>query len=112
MSSILTTIKKLLNVSESDTNFDVDITVHINSALSVLTQLGVGPTSGFSISDASEEWTDFVPENPKLEMIKSYVFLKTRIVFDPPTNSTIMEANKAAIAELEWRILNAMETTS
>lgn len=104
MNSILTSIKKILGITEEYTHFDADLIVHINSVFAILTQLGVGPAEGFSISDASAEWTDFIDANPLLETIKSYMYLRVRLLFDPPTSSAVMEALNRQSAELEWRI--------
>ena len=104
MDSILTSVKKQLGIAEEYTHFDPDIIMHINSAFSILNQLGVGPPNGFSISDDSSNWTDFIGDSKKLELVKTYVGLKVRLIFDPPTSSAVMEAIKQNIAELEWRI--------
>lgn len=77
--------------------------MHINSAFSVLTQLGVGPEAGFYIEDSEAVWSDFVNDS-RLEMIKTYVYLKVKLVFDPPSSSAVMEAINRQISELEWRI--------
>lgn len=112
MDSILNSVKKMLGITEEYTQFDPDIIMHINSVLMILTQLGVGPSEGFSIKDKSSVWTDFVPENQTLESIKSYVYLKVRLIFDPP-NSSIVEASiEKMISEFEWRILVAVEPPS
>ena len=109
MTSILTSIKKLLGIAEDYIHFDPDIIMHINSVFSVLTQLGMGPQSGFSIVDETKEWTDFTTmEN--VEMIKSYMNLKVKILFDPPLSSVVMQAMKESIQEFEWRILAATES--
>lgn len=104
MDSILTSIKKMLGVDESYTSFDTDIVININSVFGILNQLGVGPAIGFSISDASAEWVDFTQDNIKLEMIKTYIYLKVKLIFDPPTTGSVMEATRQLISELEWRI--------
>lgn len=109
MDSILLTIKKLLGVSEEYTNFDIDIMVHINSALSILTQLGVGPENGFVITGAESLWSDFVSDTSKLEMIKTYIYLRVRLLFDPPTNSFVTTSIEKTISELEWRLQVAAE---
>ena len=89
MESILTSIKKLLGITEEYEQFDQDIIIHINSVLSVLTQLGVGPTEGFSIKDEKSVWTDFIEDGLKLEAVKSYVYLKVKLLFDPPPSSLV-----------------------
>ena len=104
MDSILTSIKKLLGVTEEYENFDQDIIMHINSAFMILNQLGVGPKSGFSISDKSSTWDEFIPESSNLEAVKTYVHLKVKLMFDPPLSSTVIEAIKSQINELEWRL--------
>ena len=103
MESILTSIKKLLGIAEDYIHFDVDLIMHINSVLSILTQIGVGPAEGFSIKDESSVWEDFVPENSKLELIKSYVYMKVKLLFDPPLISAVIESTNRIISELEWR---------
>lgn len=108
MDSILTSIKKLLNISEEYEYFDSDIIMHINSTLLVLTQLGVGPPEGFFISDKFAIWDDFIGD-ANLEMVKSYVFLKVKLLFDPPTSSAAMEATNRLISEFEWRLNIAVD---
>lgn len=110
MESILTSIKKLLGIDESYEQFDTDIIIHINSALAILTQLGVGPSEGFLIENKNALWTDFVYGVNNLETIKSYVYLKVRLLFDPPTSSAAMESIKQLISELEWRINVTVDT--
>ena len=104
MDSILTSIKKLLGITEEYENFDQDIIMHINSAFMILNQLGVGPKSGFSINDKSSTWYEFIPEDSNLEAVKTYVHLKVKLMFDPPLSSTVIEAIKSQINELEWRL--------
>lgn len=104
MESILTSIKKMLGIAEEYEHFDTDLIMHINSVLFILTQLGVGPSSGFSIKDKTETWADFVPEGINLEAVKSFTYLKVRLLFDPPQSSAVMESIKQLISELEWRI--------
>lgn len=105
MESILTSIKKLLGIDEEFTHFDNDIIMHINSVLMILTQLGVGPTNGYSISDSSETWSDFLGEDTvKLQSVKSYVYLKVKLLFDPPSSSAAIESTNRLISELEWRL--------
>jgi hypothetical protein len=104
MESILTSIKKLLGIEESYEHFDTDIIIHINSALMGLTQIGVGPTGGFSISDKAAEWGDLIGDRIDLESIKSYIYLKVRLIFDPPQTGFLVDAIKNQITELEWRL--------
>lgn len=114
MDSILTSVKKVNGISESDTTFDGDIILHTNTVFSILCQLGVGPADGFSIEDASALWTDFIPESSpkykKLNDVKTYVGLKVKLVFDPPSGSSVLAALKEQVNELEWRINVEAET--
>lgn len=105
--SILNTIKKMLNIDSEDTSFDVDILIHINTAFFVLCQLGVGTNEAFSIASADNTWSEFVLDSKNLEAIKTYIYLKVRIVFDPPTSSAVMQAFNDLIKEYESR-LNTM----
>lgn len=110
MESILTSIKKLLGIEEDYVHFDADIIMHINSVLSILTQLGVGPSEGYSIKDANATWDEFITNPAKLELVKSYVYLKVRLMFDPPSSSSAIDSMKQLISELEFRIIVAVET--
>lgn len=111
--SILTSTKKILGIAEDYTVFDLDIITHINSAFSTLTQLGVGPADGFMIEDATALWTDFDPvdDHNMYNSVKSYVFLKVRMLFDPPTTSYLISASEKQIEELEWRLNTQREGT-
>lgn len=102
--SILTSIKKMLGMTEDYEPYDPVIIMHINSVLMILNQLGVGPSNGFSISDKTSTWSDFVRDDKKLESVKSYVYLKVKLLFDPPLQSTVMEAMNRMVNELEWRL--------
>ena len=104
MESILTSIKKMLGISEEYTHFDEDLIMHINSALAVLGQLGVGPSEGFSIVDKNAKWSDFIPDLSKLQFIKTYVCQKVKLLFDPPQSSAAIQALNESIKEFEWRI--------
>ena len=108
--SILTSIKKLLGITESCTDFDTDIIMHINTVLMTLNQLGVG-TEGFQIEDKNAVWSEFIDPN-KLAATKSYVHLRVKLLFDPPLNSAIIEAIKESIRELEWRLNVRVESES
>jgi hypothetical protein len=109
MESILTSIKKMLGISEEYTHFDADLIMHINSVLTILTQIGVGPSEGFSIEDKNAVWTDFIPESSKLEFIKSYTYMKVKLLFDPPLTSAVIESINRITSELEWRIQVAVD---
>lgn len=106
MESILTTIKKLLGIDEECKDFDVDVISAINSAFFFLTQLGVGPSSSFSITGDTETWNDFIPEDVygNHMAIRSYIHLRARLIFDPPANSTLLQSIEKMIVELEWRL--------
>lgn len=104
MESILDTVKSVCNISTECKDFDSDIMMHTNTAFSTLAQIGVGPINGFSISSSSTTWDEFMPKNPRLEMVKTYVGSKVRLIFDPPQNSTHLQALKDVISELEWRL--------
>lgn len=110
MESILTSIKKMLGITEDYEHFDSDLIMHINSVFSILTQLGVGPSEGFSIKDKTDVWSDFIPDDPKLESVKSYVYMKVKLLFDPPLSSTVMESTNRMISEFEWRLNVQSET--
>ena len=110
MESILISIKKLLGVAEDYLQFDNDIIMHINTTFLNLTQLGVGPEAGFIIEDDSTLWSDFIDiENPQLHAVKTYIYLKVKLLFDPPLSSSVIEAMKNQIAELEWRLNAAVD---
>ncbi len=101
--SILNSVKKMIGPSIEYTVFDADLIMHINSVFNILRQLGVGPPEGFSISDETSVWTDFLPDGSKLNMVKTYMYAKVRLIFDPPQNSTIAKAFKDVVDEFEFR---------
>ena len=109
MESILTSIKKLLGIAEEYTQFDDDIIMHINSVFLNLTQLGVGPSEGFLIEDDTATWDDYIGDSNQLQAVKSYVYLKVKLLFDPPLSSSVTESMNRMIAELEWRLNVAVE---
>lgn len=109
MDSILTSIKKLLGIAEDYTQFDDDIIMHINTVFLNLTQLGVGPEEGFSIEDDVVSWEDFIEDNVQLQAVKSYMYLKVKLLFDPPLSTSVVESMNRMIAELEWRLNVAVE---
>lgn len=109
MESILTSIKKLLGIEEEYTQFDNDITMHINSVFLNLTQLGVGPEEGFLIEDDTATWYDFIGDSNQLQAVKSYMYLKVKLLFDPPLSSSVIESTNRIIAELEWRLNVAVD---
>lgn len=109
MESILTSIKKLLGIDESYTVFDPDIIMHINSVFMILTQMGVGPAEGFSIEGEDSTWSDFTGGNITIESVKTYVYMKVKLMFDPPLSSAHIEALNKQISELEWRLYTSAE---
>lgn len=105
MDSILTSVKKILGITEEYTHFDTDIIMHINSVFMVLTQIGVGPLNGFSISDESAVWDDFLSSDHWFaSSLPTYVSGKVRLIFDPPTSSAHKDALQRTVDELEWRL--------
>lgn len=105
MESILTSIKKLLGITAEYKHFDEDIIMHINSVFMILNQLGVGPTKVFKITDEYSTWDEFMPESDRnYESVKTYVYLKVKLLFDPSMNSAVMESTNRMINELEWRL--------
>ena len=104
ISSILISTKKVLGIGEGYTAFDEDIIMHINSAFSTLNQLGVGPEEGFYIYDETAEWEDIELPDNQLNHVKTFIFLKVRLMFDPPTTSFVLEAMERQIKEFEWRL--------
>lgn len=111
MESILTSIKKMLGIDEAYTHFDADIIMHINSVLMILTQLGVGPEEGFVIEDDTSTWINFIPEAnaAQLHAVKTYIYMKVKLVFDPPLSSAVIESMSRQIAEFEWRLNVAVD---
>ena len=108
MDSILGSVKKVLGIDASYTAFDVDIIMHINMAFSVLHNIGAAPVDGFSIEDDAALWNDFLEDRKNLDMVKTFIYLKVRLVFDPPATSFVIAAMEKQLAELEWR-LSTME---
>lgn len=102
--SILISIKKLLGITKDYKNFDTDIIMHINTVFLTLNQLGVGPTDGFMIEDDKNIWNEYIGNAKNLNAVKTYIYLKVKLMFDPPASSAVMEANKQMINELEWRL--------
>ena len=103
--SILTSVKKGVGgLLEEDESFDSDLILHINTVFSKLTQLGVGPNEGFSISDKSSTWNDFIGSDARMNMVKSFVILSVRMLFDPPTSGSVSKAFEEQIAEYEERL--------
>ena len=102
--SILTSIKKLLGISEDYTAFDIDIIIHINTVIATLKQMGVG-NSSFRVIDKNNTWSEFIDNDNIYDMVKTYIYLKVRLIFDPPTSGGgLMDAMESTISELEWRL--------
>lgn len=102
--SILTSTKRALDISETVTVFDSNITMYINSAFSTLNQLGIGPSAGYMITGDTETWDAFIGDDPKLNSVKTYVYISVRLLFDPPQTSYLIEALNKMLEELTWRL--------
>ena len=103
--NILNDVKQAIGIMPDYTVFDHTLIMHINSVFMILQQMGVGPVKGFKLKDGTEHWSDYLSEtDEKYEPAKSYVCLKVRLLFDPPSSSTHMECIKQLINELEWRL--------
>lgn len=102
--SILLSIKKLMGILDTETHFDTDLIIHINSAFTTLMQLGLGDKEGFRITGEENTWSEFTQDYDQIESVKTYIYLKTKLVFDPPLNASLMESFKETIKELEWRL--------
>ena len=102
--SILKTIKQLVGCPDDFEQFDLDLTIHINSAFATLTHLGVGPKGGYRITGVDNAWSEFEEDTQKLSLIKDYVYIKTRLLFDPPTSGSLMDSLKEQLREMEWRL--------
>ncbi len=107
-SSILLSIKKLLGIPQEQTNFDVDIIIHINTIIANLVQMGIGPSEGYSITGKTETWKDFVGDDKLIAQIKTYIYIKVRLVFDPPSNSSLTQSFNEQAKELEVRMYTQM----
>ena len=106
---ILVSTKKILGIQPDYLAFDLDVITHINSAFSTLQQLGVGPAQGFAIEDDTAEWGDFLGHDPRLNQVKTYVYLRVRLLFDPPTTSFAIDAMEKQVKEMEWRLQVLMD---
>lgn len=107
--SIFKSIKSLLGPDADYDVFDPDILIFINGTISTLTQLGIGPSDGFVVTGEDETWSDFLGDYKDLESVKTYIYLKVKLVFDPPANSTVMNAYNETCKELEWRLNVAID---
>lgn len=109
--SILNSVKKNLGLAAGYTAFDPDILMHINAVFSTLNQLGIGPELGYMIEDDEPTWDAFLGEDPKLNAVKTYVYLRVRLLFDPPATSYLITAMESQIKEFEWRLNVLREST-
>ena len=107
--SILMTIRKLVCGDPYADHFDTDLLVHINACFSILNQLGVGPENGFIVTDETQSWSSYIADNYILNMVKTYVTLKVKKIFDPPLTSSVLEAMDKEISQLEWRLNVAVD---
>jgi hypothetical protein len=111
MESILNSIKDLLGPEVDNTDFDTELIMHINSVIMGLTQLGIGPSEGFEIEDETSTWQDFLPNVKKFSAVKTYIYMKVKLIFDSSTmSSSVIEAFNRQIAEYEWRLQHAAES--
>lgn len=110
--SILESTKKVLGIAADYTVFDVDILMHINSVFSTVNQLGIGPLEGFAISDDTATWADFLGTDLRLNAVRSYVYLRVRLLFDPPSTSYLIDSMRKQYEEMEWRLNVTREETA
>ena len=110
MESILTSIKLLLGITEDYEAFDQQIIAHINSVFMILTQLGVGPPDGFMITSKVDKCNEFISDEKKMQLVKSYMHLKVKMLFDPPSSSAVMDSTNRMINEFEWRLNSQAES--
>lgn len=108
--SILTSIKQLLGIGD-DTSFDSEIILHINSVFSILDRIAPGFPKGFRINDSTAQWSSYLTGDSHLDLVKTYMYMKVRLVFDPPTNSSLLSSLKESISEYEWRINDISESS-
>lgn len=113
MESILTSIKKMIGIGEEYEHFDADIIMHINSVFADLAQMGVGPAEGFMIEDETSEWADFTSDNLLLQSVKSYMYLRVKLLFDPASiGSSTLASYERQISQWEWRLNLAAESAA
>lgn len=103
--SILTSVKKAIGLLEDYEHFDPEIVMHVNSVFSILTQLGVGPSDGFSISDSTTTWDEFIGDDPRFNLVQTYMFMKVKLLFDASSmSSTLIDSYTKQCNEYEWRL--------
>jgi hypothetical protein len=110
--SILISVKKILGMSEDYSPFDMDVLMHVNTAFSTLNQIGIGPENGFFIEDATATWGDFLGTDPRLNTAKSFICLRVRLIFDPPTTSYAIDSMNKQLEEFIWRLSVYREGTA
>lgn len=103
MGSILQSIKKLLGIGPECIDFDDDIKIHINTVFAILNQLNIGPKDGFFIQDGTEQWESYITK-VNLTMIETFIYLKVKLIFDPPSSTAVIESMNRTIGELEFRL--------
>lgn len=108
--SILESVKHMVGPGSCDDHFDDDLIIFINGVFSQLTQLGVGPEKGFSINGSDTFWEEYIGDDPKLEMVKTYMYIKVRLRFDPPQSSSVIQLMQQDASELEWRLNVAVDS--
>lgn len=102
--SILDTTKQLLGIEKDVTDFDTEILIHINSVFDTFHQLGLGPGTGFKIEDSSKLWSEYIQDTEHIESIRSLMYLRIRLLFDPPATSFGITAFEKEIEKMEWRL--------
>lgn len=107
--SILADIRRSVGAEEWDDAFDVELIDHTNSVFMILTQMGLGPAEGYVIEDEDNQWSEFISDPVKYRLVKAYMGLKVRLLFDPPLSSAVMQSMNNQIAEYEWRLTAAAE---
>lgn len=110
--SILHDVKQMVGQEWDDTSYDLDIMTHINSVFFTLSQIGVGPADGFSITDATTKWDAYLGTNKNLNAVKSYIYIRVRLLFDPPTNSFLVTNLQEQANQMEWRLQVEMDPSS
>lgn len=109
--SILDTIKEMLGLDKDYNAFDTEIISYINSAFFTLSQIGVGPEEGFSIKDSDAVWSDYIDVSSNLIAVQTFIKLKVQLIFDPPSNSFVVDAINKQLDELIWRLCLEVEYT-
>lgn len=111
MESILTSIKQQLGYEARETGFDEELITHINTVLADLAQLGVGPPDGFEIEDETSTWQDFIPDMKKFNAVKTYIYMRVKLIFDSATmSSALIDSFNKQCDRFEWRLNHAAES--